>query len=166
MRLPNPNCRLLALAASLIASVVAHADAPPKIEIPSACKLDLRITKRGDREIGVLIAEYQFRTTAADAKVALGLEQGKLTAATLDGRLPVFASLTGEHGFVLIVDQAREHTARLELELPVTPTGTATGDRSVQVGVPGCPNSAWWQAGLRRFAQYPNRTRADQSIGS
>ena len=155
MRLPNPNCRLLALAASLLALAVAHAEAPPKIEIPSACKIDLRITRRGDREIGVLTAEYQFRTTVADARVALGLAQGKLTAATLDGRLPVFASLAGEQGFVLVVDQAGEHTARLELELPVTPRGTATGDRSVQMGLPGCPittlNKMEFPAGTARI---------------
>ena len=170
MHLLNANGRLFALVVNLFALAVAQADAPLKPETPSACKLDLRIVKRGDREIGVLIAEYQFRTAVADARVALGLEQGKLTAATLDGRLPAFASTGGRDGFVLAVDRAGEHTARLELEVAVILRGTPRGDRGIQLTLPGCPittlNKVEFPAGAARIRLGGKPVAVDSVTGS
>src|SRR5947199_3684165 len=101
MRLRNPRCGLFALTASVFAFAVARAEASPKLDIPSACKLELRIVKRGDREVGVLAAEFQFRSAVADAKIALGLEQGKRTDTTTDARLHANAR-TGETRTVVV----------------------------------------------------------------
>lgn len=107
---------------------------------PSGCALAARVERRGDTSVAVVKATYTFRTTAANAAVALGGRRGYLTAAALDGnRLPVLD--TGEDGFAALVESPGDHTLTLSLETPVSTRATKT-EVGFELGLPRAPITA------------------------
>lgn len=104
---------------------------------PSGCALTARVERRGDTSVAVVKATYSFRTTTANAAVALGGRRGYLTAAALDGNtLPVLD--TGDDGFAAVVESPGDHTLTLGLETPVSTRGTKT-EVGFELGLPRAP---------------------------
>jgi hypothetical protein len=103
---------------------VARLKSQPKADrpsIPTAC----RLTGQVDRDVVQLKVAFEFRTEKARELVALGCSQGRLTAAALDGQLPLLQQ--GSDGFVVRVETPGEHKLTLELELALTARGADRG---------------------------------------
>jgi len=104
---------------------------------PGACAIRGRIEKRGEQLVATLKFTYSFRTTQANAAVALGGRKAFLVSAALDGaKLPVLD--TGEDGFAVTVEPAGDHTLVLDVEAPVTARG-AKAEIGFDLGLPRAP---------------------------
>jgi hypothetical protein len=104
---------------------------------PSACAVGGSVQKRGEQLVAVLTLTYSFRTTQANAAVALGGKKAFLVRAAIDGaKLPVLD--TGEDGFAVLVETAGDHSLVLDVEAPVTARG-AKAEVGFELGLPRSP---------------------------
>jgi hypothetical protein len=111
---------------------------PDRPEPPSVCRLSGKFETRGNRDVAVLRAEFQFRTTAPRSTVLLGLQKGKPVAATIDdGKLAVLVPLKDDDAFAVTVDTPGEHRVTVDLESPITSRGGKGNERGVELGLPG-----------------------------
>jgi hypothetical protein len=107
---------------------------------PSGCAVRGRIEKRGEQLVAALKLTYSFRTTQANAAVALGGRKAFLVGAALDGaKLPVLD--TGEDGFAVAVEAPGDHALVLDAEVPVTARG-AKAEVGFDIGLPRSPITA------------------------
>jgi hypothetical protein len=88
-------------------------EAAARAEPPSTCKLSGRVA--GD--LAHLRAEYDFRTDAGRARVALGCPQAYPTEAKIDNHPPTLR--WGADGLSVLVDEPGDHHLVLEMDLPL-----------------------------------------------
>ena len=129
---PQEFQKLLDRVENLKKELAARKPAPP-----SGCAIRGRVAKRGEQLVASLKLTYSFRTTQANAAVALGGRKAFLVAAALDGaKLPVLD--TGEDGFAVTVETAGDHALVLDVEAPVTARG-AKAEVGFDLGLPRAP---------------------------
>jgi hypothetical protein len=104
-------------------------EAPARAEPPSTCKLSGRVA--GD--VAHLRAEYDFRTDAGRARIALGCPQAYPTEAKIDNHPPTLR--WGADGLSALVDEAGDHHVVLEMDLPLVARERGA-DRGLDLDLP------------------------------
>lgn len=103
---------------------------------PSVCELDGRVEMRASQNVVRLRATFKYRTTQSRSVIHLGCQKMQAVDAKADnGKLPLLAST--EKGLSVLVEEAGEHTLRLELEAALTARGTTSAEVGFEVGLPG-----------------------------
>lgn len=117
--------------------------ASDRVAPPGVCRSRVHLEAAGDTVLGVVRVEYLFRTTAAGAKIALGLKNARFRDITLDGRAtPDVAPLANDAGWALTVAEPGEHVCRAEAVVAVAGRGPRAGGRVIEFSLPEAPVTA------------------------
>lgn len=112
--------------------------AAEKPAAPSSCELDGRIEQRGTGNIVRVRATFKFRTTQPRSVIFLGCQKMRpVEAKSDDDKLPLLAA--SDKGLSVLVEEAGDHTLRLELESSLLPRGPQSNEIGFEIGLPGAP---------------------------
>ena len=107
------------------------AKAQPEETVPGECKL----TGKVEGDVVRFQAEFKFLTERDRESVLLACRLGRPSAIALDGSLPIVHPTS--RGLVVLVEKKGEHSAKLDLEVPIGPKGDRGSERGFELDLPG-----------------------------